>query len=81
MAFKTNGSGGTKKAVSAVENSDKLWKDLGTVCPELAAKPSGAGICWNERVLAECRPGDRRKVENPGSIQTGLGMHVGNPAA
>jgi hypothetical protein len=55
MGFKTNGSRGTKKAVSAVENSDKLWKVTGAFDPEKAAKIYGAVVCEKERCAAECR--------------------------
>jgi hypothetical protein len=55
MGFKTNGSRGTKKAVSAVENSDKLWKVTGALDPEMTARVSGAVVCEKERCAAECR--------------------------
>jgi hypothetical protein len=41
MAIKTNGSGIKKVAVSAVENSDKLWKVAGQPIAELLQSPAG----------------------------------------
>ncbi len=60
-----------KKAASAVENSDKLWKAAGEFCLEVDAIVSAAKACGNKGVLEVCRLGSQRKVENSGAFSVG----------